>query len=196
MSSKAEVSSNTRDRLIDAVFDVVARDGIDGASVKVIAAAADVTPGLLHYHFPTRDALLEAALRREADAYRAQSRKRRESTSPDKQIDAYFKSTRTLIGSRGTFFKARLAFAAKALSSPALARVLRELNQAAVEESALTFAASRGSAKPTAREREIAAMMKASFDGLMLSWLSDPSFPMAEAGKLLEETVRAALAAR
>ncbi len=90
-------------------------------------------------------------------------------------------------------FRVRLCFAAKALSSPALAGVLRELNAASVAETALTFAAARGLDVPSDRDHALAAALKAAFDGFMLTWAADPSFQISEAGRLLELTVRHAL---
>lgn len=186
---------STRERLIAAAFSAVAKHGFDGASVKHIAAEAQVTPGLLHYHFPTRDALLEAALRQALDDYLARSRKRRERTPRDEQIAALFDSARESLGSDCDMFRVRLCFAAKALSSPAMAAVLKELNRAAVEETALTFAAFRGAATPTKHDLSLAAAVKAAFDGYMLTWLADPAFPLFKAGQMLEHAVRTALSA-
>ena len=191
----SDAAASTRDKLIDAAFAVVAREGFDKASVKDIAREAGLTPGLLHYHFASRDALLEAALRKALAAYQEESRRRRDTTPREKQLDAYFASARRASVTDQDFFRVRLAFAAKALAEPALAQVLRELNHAASEEMALAFAAARGAAKPNARERALAATLKASFDGIMLAWLNDPEFPLAEAGRTLETAVRAALKA-
>ena len=165
-----------------------------GRSVKCIAAEAGVTPGLLHYHFLTRDALLEAALRRALDEYLARSRLRRQQTPADKQAAAFFESVRATLNSDRDIFRVRLCFAAKALSSPTLAVVLRDLNAASVDETALTFAAARGHEVASGRDRLLAATLKAAFDGFMLTWLVDSSFPIAEAGRLLELTVRENLA--
>ena len=41
---------------------VFARKGVDGASVKDIAAAADVTPGLLYHYFDSKEDLVAAVL--------------------------------------------------------------------------------------------------------------------------------------
>jgi AcrR family transcriptional regulator len=193
--AKPDPTPSTRDKLIDAAFAVVAREGFDKASVKEIAKEAGLAPGLLHYHFATRDALLEAALRKSLAAYQDESRRRRAANPQNRQLDAYFASARAASISDKDFFRVRLAFAAKALAEPALASVLRELNLAAAEEMALTFAAARGANRPTARERALAATLKAAFDGIMLAWLNDPAFPISEAGKTLEQTVRAALQA-
>jgi AcrR family transcriptional regulator len=185
----------TRERLIAAAFSAVAKHGFDGASVKHIAAEAQVTPGLLHYHFPTRDALLEAALRQALDDYLMRSRERRERTPRDQQITALFNSARESLQSDCDMFRVRLCFAAKALSSSPMAAVLKELNHAAVEETAMTFAAFRGASHPSPRDLSLAAAVKAAFDGYMLTWLADPEFPISAAGEILERAVRGALSA-
>lgn len=53
---------DTRDRILDAACDVIAEHGIDDVRIARIAAAASVSPALVHYHFATREALLGEAL--------------------------------------------------------------------------------------------------------------------------------------
>jgi AcrR family transcriptional regulator len=181
----------TRDRLIAAAFRVVARDGLEAASVKTIAAEADLTPGLLHYHFPTKAALLEAVLRQSLEAYLAASHQRRTSTPAKDQITAMFRWARASIDVERDFFKVRLAFAAAALTNPDLAAVMRDLNAAAARETALTLAAARGDDSATDRDLEIGLLLKATFDGVFLSWLNDPGFPIDAAAADVERAVRA-----
>ncbi|CAN5176567.1 TetR/AcrR family transcriptional regulator [soil metagenome] len=181
----ADPAPSTRDALIDAAVIVVAREGLEAASVKRIAAEAGVTPGLLHYHFPTKEALLEAGLRRAMDAYRAVSAERRAATPPEGQVEALFKAGRRAIDQDADVFRLRLAFAAKALSHPELAAVMRDLTTAGAEETALSFAAARGAAAPSEDERRRGRVMKAFFDGLVLAKLLDPDFPLAEAERRL-----------
>ncbi len=181
--------TTTRERLIAAAFRVVAREGLEAASVKAIAADAGLTPGLLHYHFPTKAALLEAVLRAALANYLEVSRQRREATPAEDQIGAYFRWARASLGVERDFFKVRLAFAAAALTNPELAAVLRDLNAAAAGETAMMLAAARGEAAPTARDREIGGLLKALTDGVMLSWLSDPDFPIDAAADDIEQAV-------
>jgi len=48
---------------LEAAVSVVAEEGLDGVSYRSVARAAGVTPGLVFYHFGSREALiLEAAL--------------------------------------------------------------------------------------------------------------------------------------
>ena len=181
--------TTTRERLIAAAFRVVAREGLEAASVKAIAADAGLTPGLLHYHFPTKAALLEAVLRAALANYLEVSRQRREATPADDQIAAYFRWARAALAVERDFFKVRLAFAAAALTNPELATVLRDLNAAAANETALMLAAARREATPTARDREIGGLLKALTDGVMLSWLSDTDFPIDTAADDIEQAV-------
>jgi AcrR family transcriptional regulator len=190
---KAVEAASTRDRLIDAAFATVARLGLEGASVKAIAAEAGVAPGLLHYHFPTRDALLEAALRRELEAYVEASRRRREATPPQRQIDALFESGRAAVSDERNLFRVRLAFAVRALSAPELSATVADLNRAASEEIALALAASQNRAKPTKADRATAAFLKAAFEGVMLAALNDPDFPVGVASDALKAAVRSRL---
>jgi AcrR family transcriptional regulator len=51
-----------RERLLDAAVRLIAREGIDNVRIARIAAEAGVSAGLVHYHFASRDALLEEAI--------------------------------------------------------------------------------------------------------------------------------------
>jgi len=190
-ASRAQPS--TRDRLIDAAFAVVAREGLEAASVKTIAAKAGITPGLVHYHFATKETMLEAALRRGLDDYLARNRARRLSTPAAEQISAFFAAARKSIEPDRDFFKVRLAMAARAMTDPALATIIAEISAAAAEEVAHVFAAAQGLSTPEPRHRHLAAFVKGSFDGIMLAWINDPAFPIEQAGDHLQQLVTDAL---
>lgn len=51
-----------REALLAAVARIVARKGIDGVTLRAVAAEAGVTHGLATYYFPSREAMLEEAL--------------------------------------------------------------------------------------------------------------------------------------
>ena len=54
-------------RIVDAAIDVVARHGVAGTTVRLIAAAADVPLGSLTYHFDGLEDLLAQAFQRHAE---------------------------------------------------------------------------------------------------------------------------------
>jgi len=57
-----EVAAQGRERLLDAAVRLIAREGIDNVRIARIATEAGVSAGLVHYHFASRDALLEEAI--------------------------------------------------------------------------------------------------------------------------------------
>ena len=53
---------DTRDRIVDAAHRTLVKSGYHDTSVKDIANAAGVAPGLVHYYFGTKADLLVAAI--------------------------------------------------------------------------------------------------------------------------------------
>ena len=58
---------NTRERLLDIAEQLFAENGVDSISIRSINAAAQLSPGILHYHFGNKDTLLEAIITRRMD---------------------------------------------------------------------------------------------------------------------------------
>ena len=61
-----------REQLLDAAVDLAAGGDVGAVSVQDLARRAGVSEGLLYHYFPTKDALVAAALRRAADALLAE----------------------------------------------------------------------------------------------------------------------------
>jgi AcrR family transcriptional regulator len=60
--SETAVAEGARERILAAAVELIATDGIDGVRIARIAMDAGVSTSLVHYHFETREALLEQAL--------------------------------------------------------------------------------------------------------------------------------------
>ena len=56
--------TETQDQILDAVQSVIVRDGVRGASMRQVAEEADVSLGLLSYHFDDKDSLILATFDR------------------------------------------------------------------------------------------------------------------------------------
>jgi AcrR family transcriptional regulator len=61
-TARAAAEPGARERILAAAVERIARDGIDEVRIARIAMNAGVSTSLVHYHFETRDALLEQAL--------------------------------------------------------------------------------------------------------------------------------------
>ncbi|WP_219507106.1 TetR/AcrR family transcriptional regulator [Nonomuraea ceibae] len=60
--TRSEQAAWRRERLLDAALRVFADKGVDGATVKDVAQAAEVTPGLLYRYFDSKEAMVETLL--------------------------------------------------------------------------------------------------------------------------------------
>jgi AcrR family transcriptional regulator len=49
-------------RVLDAAVACIAESGLDGTSIRQVAARASLSIGAVQHHFPTKDALLSAAM--------------------------------------------------------------------------------------------------------------------------------------
>jgi AcrR family transcriptional regulator len=72
---------HNRERLLEIAHAVIARHGIE-TSLREIARQAEVGPATLFRHFPTREALLEALLRRRFDALQREAEALERAASP------------------------------------------------------------------------------------------------------------------
>ena len=61
------MATETRDRILDALEEILVRDGTDKATLDAVAAGAGVSKGGLLYHFPSKDAMMAAMVRRLAE---------------------------------------------------------------------------------------------------------------------------------
>ncbi|SEH03010.1 DNA-binding transcriptional regulator, AcrR family [Nonomuraea solani] len=60
--TRSEQAAWRREQLLDAALKVFADKGVDGATVKDLAQAAGVTPGLLYRYFDSKEAMVETLL--------------------------------------------------------------------------------------------------------------------------------------
>jgi AcrR family transcriptional regulator len=65
----------TRERILDAAMDVFAEDGFTGATISEVERRVGLAAGTgsLHRHFPSKEALLQAAVEREVSRCRAEA---------------------------------------------------------------------------------------------------------------------------
>ncbi len=62
-----EVLSDTQEQILEAAMQCIVRDGIDGASMRNVAKEADVSVGLLSYHFDDKRSLIESTFQLATD---------------------------------------------------------------------------------------------------------------------------------
>lgn len=85
-------STDTQDQILEAVMSVIMREGVSGASMRTVAEEADVSVGLLSYHFDDKDSLIAAAYERAAERLLAVTRDAVESVEdPSDRVRAWIR---------------------------------------------------------------------------------------------------------
>ncbi len=169
-------SADTRTKILEAAFQILARQGYENTSIKDIAEEAGVAQGLVHYHFKSKQQLVLAVLAevcREMEFGDAQGAAGAQA--------AYEKFKNMLKGSQATH-ALYIQLIAMGLHDKELgAGVLNFVRQdrAHIEDIARQVLAEReADPKPA---RAIASVVEAAVLGIMVQNLIDPEFNAEEA---------------
>jgi AcrR family transcriptional regulator len=182
-----------RARIVAAAKEILARDGIEKASIREIAAEAGVARGLLHYYFETKEELLVAVAQAAAAELGQRFAELRASAAGADMADAAFAVHRERVTSDATWYRLRYDLFALALRKPAFRDEVADLLRGARRGIAAGLARS-DAARSGAEDEALAAILAACFDGLALQKLVDPSFDLDAAYAELRRV--AALAVR
>jgi AcrR family transcriptional regulator len=87
----ARARGTTRQRIVDATIDCVARDGATQSSMATIAAAAGVSKALLHYHYSDRARLLAEVVAQLGERLAARERSALAGTDGSRAVDALWR---------------------------------------------------------------------------------------------------------
>ncbi|MGW5361704.1 TetR/AcrR family transcriptional regulator [Actinopolymorpha pittospori] len=176
MTKPAEPDHRRR-QVASALLAVVAKEGVEGASLSRVAAAAGTSVGLIQRYFQTKDQLLHFAF----GYLWERTVERVRSVEPSDSVRT------TLVRMLATFlpvdeervFESRmwLAYIARAAVDPALAcghaEGMREIRERCAE--ALRFAQSTGEAPARLDPDREALMLAAFLDGLLVDMVGDPN---------------------
>lgn len=182
-------------RLLDAVAAVLVEQGFEGISVRKVAARAGVSIGAVQHHFPTKDAMLTAAMALASAQFEERLRAR---VAPDATAGQALRAVADELLGLGSerrpadvLWLARLARAT--VDEPTRRTHAREWQEV---EDLLTglLRAARRTADPDG-ERDAAAELLALIDGLAMAALVEPDrMPAERAERILGETLDRLLA--
>lgn len=118
-------TSARRTDLAEAVWRVVRREGLEGASVRAVALEAGLSMGSLRHYFPSQSELQAFAMRQVTDRIRARVEALPATTDPHRWATDVLAQLLPLDAERRAESEVWLAFSARALVDPAL-RTLRD----------------------------------------------------------------------
>lgn len=197
MSPRPRVAPERRAAIVRATIRCLARDGYSGLTMKRIAAEAGVSPGILHYYFRDKRAILgRAAATVMADLDRRVATEARGARDARGRLRALLRACLEVATESRDFWTVLIELWGEALHDRELARVNRRAYARA--RRFLAVSVGRGAAAGAFRRvapDEAAAVILALVDGLSLQLTFDPDLmPLGRAVRLAEEALVAFLA--
>jgi AcrR family transcriptional regulator len=171
-TANSDGSLPRRQQLSEVVFGIVAEKGLEAATVREVAARAGMSIGAVQHHFPTKDAMLAAAFRHVVHRTRQRLGALSRNRVVADDLTVILRELLPLDESRRAEARVYLAFAARAVTSPALQEIQRPMLQEIRNEIAERFG-DGGEVQ--------AALLLALVDGLALHEVSAPGGVPAEA---------------
>jgi AcrR family transcriptional regulator len=180
-----------RAHLVEAAYRTLAERGYEATSIKDVARAAGVAPGLVHYYFASKAELLLAVVG-EAAARAAQQRAALGQAAAGEQLAAAaVHQISGRLAREPEAYRLRFDLFALGLRHPDIGAALAELladGRASIAGNLPRLATA--AAGPVVEREALAAVFQAAFDGLGLQKLIDPAFAYERALSTLFTLVR------
>ncbi len=162
--------AETQDVILDAVQSVIVRDGVRGASMRQVALEADVSLGLLSYHFDDKNSLILAAFERATKELREASIDAAVAAdTPEDKVEAFIRGSFTDEFLNSDYLRLRVSLWAVSLTDPELAKI----DTRYYHEYSMALQALISNARPSLAATEVAARTSdvvAYTNGLWLDW--------------------------
>src|SRR5919204_1610863 len=175
---RGKISDSRRHDLILAAFRQIAERGFEGLRTREVAAEVGVNIATLHYYFPTKEALIRGVIDYATGRLRST---RAPHGSPADQLRNHLRAMQALFREEPRVAGVMAELALRSNRDPALARILRETNDA-------WHKTLRGLLRRGAREGHLAAELDS--DGiatLIMATLSSMTLPTVAAGGRMEQ---------
>lgn len=169
-----------RAKLIEAAYAVLAERGYEATSVKAVAQAAGVAPGLIHYYFASKEDLLAAVVEDAAERYAEEMRQLRESLPPAQALAAAIAARKRRVEMEPDRERLRVELFALGVRHPALRPAVARVLATGRAGVAQMFAST---GQPL---DDGAAALLAMLDGVALQRLLDPDFDLETAYRAVE----------
>ena len=179
----------SRDRIVDAAYEVLAEKGYDATTFKEIARRAEAAQGLIHYYFGSKDQLLLEVLKEASE--RTREEMQRFVAAPPEERPRRGMSVLVQQKHRVTrqpeWYRLRYELFALGMRKPELlpsvGALLTRGRRGVVE------VLGRLAGKEVADQEALSAVMLACFDGLALQKLGDPDFDLDGAYRVLDRMI-------
>jgi AcrR family transcriptional regulator len=179
----------SRDRIVDAAYEVLAEKGYDATTFKEIARRAEAAQGLIHYYFGSKDRLLLEVLK-EASERTREEMQRFVAALPEERPRrgmSVLAQQKHRVSRQPEWYRLRYELFALGMRKPELLPSVGEL--LAKGRRGVGEVLGRLAGKEIADQEALSAVMLACFDGLALQKLGDPDFDLDGAYRVLDRMI-------
>ena len=180
---------SSRDRIVDAAYQILAEKGYDATTFKEIARSAQAAQGLIHYYFGSKDQLLLEVLK-EASERTRQEMQRFVAALPEERPrrgKSVLAQQKHRVTRQPEWYRLRYELFALGMRKPELLPSVGEL--LAKGRRGVGQVLGRLAGKEIADREALSAVMLACFDGLALQQLADPDFDLDGAYRVLDRMI-------
>lgn len=173
-----------KQKIIEAAAKVMADKGYEKASIKDIAKEAEITPGLVHYYFQSKEEILSELLLEASNQYTRDMNSLTQTVPVEHISRVAIREPKNRIHNQPEWYKLRYELFAIGLRNPNLTKGVNDI----VENGRDGIASILTSIFPESENVDsMAAILLACFDGLALQKLLDPEFDLDKAYVVLEK---------
>ncbi len=197
---QSEEQQKTRERIIAAASKILAQKGYEATTLREIAREAQAGPGLVHYYFGGKDALLVEVLQATGRHFHQRMEQLVQQVPGDQSLEAVLTQLSERVGQEPEVYRLRYESFSLGLHNPTIAPGVRERLAQRREEIGSVMAKILNkqqraeSTKPSSHDPTIlAALLLSLFDGLALQKILDPTFDLDASYQLLAQLLHCLL---
>jgi AcrR family transcriptional regulator len=199
-SEQLEVQQETRERIISAAYKVLAEKGYDATTLREISREAHAAPGLVHYYFGGKDALLVEALQAAGQQFHHRMEHLIQHVPADQSLEAFLTQLYERVGQEPEVYRLRYESFSLGLHNPVITPAVRERLAQRREEIGSVFTKVLENRERTEEARDssldptiLGALLLSLFDGLALQKIMDSTFDLEAAYHMLAQMLHGLL---
>ncbi len=178
---------DTKEKIVDAAYEILAREGYERASTKEIAKEAGVAQGLINYYFHKKDDLFIEVLRKEMKRYGAFLEE--VNTIPSDQIfHVMTKGLEEKVRNYSQWYRLRYELFALGMRNPVFMHEVKQLLAEGRNNVASILSKVYPKVKHERRD-DLVAIIIVCLDGLALQKIADPDFDIGRSYSILVDLI-------
>ena len=190
-SEQSEEQQETRARIIDAAYKVLAEKGYEATTLREISREAQAAPGLVHYYFGGKGQLFVEVLQAAGRRFTQTTDQLAQRIPANRFIKAALTQPRERVQQEPEWYRLRYELFSLGLHNSVITPGLRELLAQGRQD--VGKAVARVETDSPVDRASLSAILIAVFDGLALQKILDPDFDLEAPYQLLNHMLRCLL---